>query len=71
MKNLTKQEICVAVLFLLLAWSVFLNLLQGGRIEALITKIDQLEEIQQALSNQISELETVKYYDSYETPEEP
>lgn len=52
-----KQNLIIAALLILLAWSIILNLLQGEQVERLMKEMEDMEYIQSILSSQIQELE--------------
>ena len=52
-----KQNLIIAVLLMLLVWSVILNILQGEQIEKLMKEVKDMEYTQSIISSQIQQLE--------------
>lgn len=52
-----KQNLIIAVLLMLLIWSVILNFLQGEQIEKLMKEVKNMEYTQSIISSQIQQLE--------------
>ena len=55
-----KQNVLIALLLILLAWSIILNWLQGEQVGRLMREIEDMEHVQSALSSHIEELESME-----------
>lgn len=52
-----KQNFVIALLLILLAWSIVLNWLQGNQVSRLMKEMEEMEYTQSVLSSHIEELE--------------
>lgn len=55
-----KQNFVIALLLMLLAWSIVLNWLQGNQVSRLMKEMEEMEYTQSVLSSHIEELERME-----------